>query len=237
MPLILPTAPVPASEVSPKTMIIYGPPKVGKTTMLSALPDCLLVDLENGSDYTSGLKIKLDNILQIEQLTDLIKSAKQPYKYVAIDTLDKLEEWVEAEATRRYKQTPIGKNFSGLSILELPKGAGYLHLRNVFYEMFQKLRALAPYAIFIGHVRDKNLTVEGKEVTSQDLDLTGKVRNIVCAYSDAIGYVYRDKESKLKMTFVTTDIAMCSTRAKHLEGKVFTFEQGNEVKTWKEIYV
>ena len=41
----LPKTVVKASRKSPKNMIIYGPPKIGKTTVLSQLKDCLIIDL------------------------------------------------------------------------------------------------------------------------------------------------------------------------------------------------
>lgn len=237
MPIVLPTTPIKPVDQNPKTIIIYGPPKIGKTSILSALDNCLIVDLENGSDFVTALKVKLDNILQVSQLEDQIKAAKFPYKYIAIDTLDKLEEWCEAEATRRYKLTTQGKNFGGNSVIELPNGGGYFHLRNVFYEYFNRLRNLAPTAIFVGHIRDKLLTSDGKDVAAKDLDLTGKVRNIVCAYTDATAHAYRDKDGKLILSFITTDTANCGSRCPHLTGKAFIFSQPTTATDWKQIFV
>ena len=54
----LPKTKVKASRKSPKNMIIYGPPKIGKTTVLSQLDDCLIIDLEDGSDMVDALKVK-----------------------------------------------------------------------------------------------------------------------------------------------------------------------------------
>ena len=53
----LPKTVVKASRKSPKNMIIYGPPKIGKTTVLSQLDNCLIIDLEQGSDMIDALKI------------------------------------------------------------------------------------------------------------------------------------------------------------------------------------
>ena len=33
---------------NPKVMLLYGAPKVGKTTALSQLKDCLIIDTEQG---------------------------------------------------------------------------------------------------------------------------------------------------------------------------------------------
>ena len=132
----LPKAKVKASRKSPKNMIIYGPPKIGKTTMLSQLDNCLIIDLEDGSDMVDALKIKVNNLEELTEVGKQIVNNKRPYKYVAIDTISKLEEWCEAEAKKLYMKTPMGKNFDtkypGMSILSLPNGGGYLYLRIAF---------------------------------------------------------------------------------------------------------
>ena len=56
---------VKASRKSPKNMIIYGPPKIGKTTVLSQLDDCLIIDLEQGSDMVDALKVKVNNLKEL----------------------------------------------------------------------------------------------------------------------------------------------------------------------------
>ena len=43
-------------------MIIYGAPKIGKTTVLSQLDDCLIIDLEQGSDMLDALKVQVNSL-------------------------------------------------------------------------------------------------------------------------------------------------------------------------------
>lgn len=236
MPITLPTEVIKAEGSSPRIMILYGPPKVGKTTLLSALPGNLILDLEDGSDYVTAMKLKLQNPLQIKPFIDEVAKAKHPYSVVSIETLDRLEMWSEIEATRQYKASIQGKNFSGDSVLELAKGGGYYYLRNTFYSYFVNLCTSAKHVIFTGHVRDKMLTIESKDVTAADLDLTGKIRNIVCSYSDAIGHVYRDKDGKCVISFKSTETVQCGSRCEHLKGKSFTFNTPPTKEDWKQIY-
>ena len=65
----LPKTKIKASRKSPKNMIIYGAPKIGKTTVLSQLDDCLILDLEDGSDMVDALKVKVGNL---KETTDLV---------------------------------------------------------------------------------------------------------------------------------------------------------------------
>ena len=142
----LPTKKVKASRKSPKNMIIYGAPKIGKTTVLSQLDNCLIIDLEDGSDMLDALKVKATNLKELADVGKAIMAAGKPYKYVAIDTISKLEEWCEAEGKKIYMKTPMGKNFEdknpGMSILALPNGAGYLYLRMAYKKWLDKLNML-----------------------------------------------------------------------------------------------
>ena len=189
----LPTEKVKASRKSPKNMILYGAPKIGKTTVLSQLDDCLIIDLEDGSDMIDALKIKVNNLKELADVgREIIKQGK-PYKYIAIDTISKLEEWCEDEGKKIYMKTPMGKNFEtknpGMSILALPNGAGYLYLRMAYKKWLDRMNLLADHIILVGHLKDKKHEKKGKEVAVKDLDLTGKIKQITCANADAVGII------------------------------------------------
>ena len=157
----LPKTIVKASRKSPKNMVIYGPPKIGKTTMLSKLDNCLIIDLEDGSDMVDALKVKVNNLGMLATIGKEIIQEQRPYKYVAIDTISKLEEWCEVEGKRIYMKTPMGKNFEqknpGASVLSLPNGAGYLYLRIAFKQWIDRLNLQADHVILVGHLKDKML--------------------------------------------------------------------------------
>ena len=55
--LQLPVQKIKATHLSPRKLIIYSKPKVGKTSALAELPDSLILDLENGTDF-----LKIGNI-------------------------------------------------------------------------------------------------------------------------------------------------------------------------------
>ena len=229
----LPTTKVKASRKSPKNMIIYGPPKIGKTTILSQLDNCLIIDLENGSDMVDALKVKVNSLKELADLgREIIKQGK-PYKYIAIDTISKLEEWCEGEAKRIYQLTAMGKNFDknkeGLSILSLPNGGGYLYLRLAYKKWIDRLNLLADHVILVGHLKDKMLDKKGKEVSSKDLDLTGKIKQITCANADAIGYIYRD-DDKTMISFNSQGDITAGSRCDHLKGQEMELD-------WSKIFI
>ena len=44
-----------AISTNPKVMLLYGAPKVGKTTALSQLDDCLIIDTEGGANMVEDI--------------------------------------------------------------------------------------------------------------------------------------------------------------------------------------
>ena len=229
----LPKAKVKASRKSPKNMIIYGPPKIGKTSVLAELDNCLIIDLEDGSDMVDALKIKANNLADLQKIgTEIIKAGK-PYKYIAIDTISKLEEWCEDEAKKIYMKTPMGKNFDtknpGMSILALPNGAGYLYLRMAYKKWIDRLNLLADRIILVGHLKDKMLEKKGKEVSVKDLDLTGKIKQITCANADAVGYIYREGDETM-VSFNSLDDVTAGSRCDHLKGQTIPMK-------WSTIFI
>lgn len=229
----LPKKKVKASRKSPKNMIIYGAPKIGKTTVLSQLDDCLIIDLEQGSDMLDALKVQVNSLRELGEIGKEIYQEGKPYKYVAIDTISKLEEWCEEEGKQIYLKTPMGKNFEtknpGMSILSLPNGAGYLYLRMAYKKWIDKLNTLADHVILVGHLKDKMLEKKGKEVAVKDLDLTGKIKQITCANADAVGYIYRDDEQTM-ISFDSLGDVTAGSRCDHLKGKTMPME-------WSKIFI
>jgi len=211
-------------------MIIYGPPKIGKTTVLSQLEGCLIIDLEAGSDMVDALKVQANSLKELGEIgKEIIKQGK-PYKYIAIDTISKLEEWCEDEAKKLYMSTPMGKNFEtknpGMSVLSLPNGGGYLYLRIAYKKWIDRLNKLADHIILVGHLKDKQLEKKGKEVAVKDLDLTGKIKQITCANADAVGYIYRE-DDKTMISFNSLEDVTAGSRCAHLKGETMPLEWSN----------
>ena len=245
----LPTTPLPPTKTWPTKLLLYGQPKVGKTTALAQLPGCLIVELDDGgADYVSGLKVQINNIKEYDELCDELIKQNKPYDFVALDTATKLEEWCEDVATADYKKSGLAsKEFiaGNNSVLTLKSGdfsPGYQWLRNAFQAKLGRLMRGCKNLIIIAHLKEKYLKAldtkeKGKDtpdVYSRDIDLTGKIRTIMTAGTDAIGFLYRSqnpatKEEKLWVSFKTLEAVNCGTRAPHLVGQMFEFD-------WNKIY-
>jgi|688.fasta_scaffold372089_2 hypothetical protein len=241
----LPMAPVKAVSKSPKDLIIFSKPKVGKTSLTAQLPNCLILDFEDGSDYVEAMKLKVDSIADLKAIGKAIKEAGNPYQYIAIDTITAMEDMCIGYAEELYSKSSMGKNWFtegkpkyGI-ITNLPNGAGYPWLRQAFQKVLDYVKGLAPRVILLGHVKDTVLEKAGSEFNSLDLDLTGKIKRITASNSDAIGYLYRKGKQNI-ISFKTTDEVACGARPEHLRNQEIVISEVTDeglVTNWNSIYI
>ena len=251
----LPLKKVKAETQSPKNLIIFSKPKVGKTALLAYLDNCLIIDLESGTDYVDALKIKASSVEDIKNIGEEIKKAGNPYTYIALDTITALEEICIPYAELLYSKKAMGKSWfkqtadgklardSGKAqygnILNLPNGAGYSYLREAMTKIIEYVKTLAPRIILVGHIKDVLLEKSGGEFSSGDLDLTGKMKRIVTSQSDAIGYLYRKGNQNI-LSFATNDSIVCGARPEHLRNKEVIISEMTDkglVTSWDKVYI
>jgi hypothetical protein len=237
MSLVLPTTKVKASQINPKRLLVYSKPKTGKTTAYAGLENNLIIDLENGSDYVDALKIKVGSLKELLEAGNAIIEAGKPYKYVTIDTVTALEEMIMPLAVKLYRQTAMGKNFDGDNVSTLANGAGYLYIRQAFFQVLDFIDTLAPHIILSGHIKDK-VDDKGQMVMSANIDLTGKIKSLICAQADAIGYMYR-RGNETVLSFKTNEEVTCGARPEHLRNEEIVISEmvdGKVSVSWDKVF-
>jgi hypothetical protein len=249
---------------SPRELMIYSKPKMGKTDLISRLEDCAIVDLEGGSGYVNGYVHQVNNLDELGKLLDWMEK-EQPYKYVAFDTMTRLEEWCELEATLNYMNSTQGKKFNvvtedhikeGLapahalgkrfpvgkagfeSVLTLGQGYGYRWLRESFQKWFLRMKKVAPRIIFVAHIKDKMIELkQGDQVSGRDIDLTGKLKSITTSFVDTIAYLHRGSDGNTYLSFQSGEAVAEGSRSKHLTGQdIMIGEWDKEKKDYKETF-
>lgn len=245
--VVLPKKPIKPTHKNPKNLIIFSAPKVGKTSNLAQLENCLIFDLEEGTSYVEGLFVKIKSIADIKKYGEQIKKEGKPYKFIAVDTVTKLEEYSITLAEEMYSKSPMGSKWfqEGKkkygNILGLPNGAGYHWIRLAFDKLISYISTLADHIILVAHVKDVSIGKPGEEISSSDLDLTGKLKRITAANSDAIGFLYRKKNKNI-LSFKTKAEVACGARCDHLRNKeiiLSEFDPETEKVTthWDKIYI
>lgn len=254
MSIILPTEKSKAIRINPRKIILFGKPKIGKSTAMSQLENCLILDLEGGTDFIDALKIdviqlakerEISPILALKQVINTIKEANKVkgeyvYKYGAIDTISVLEDMVMPIALSLYRATTMGRNFQGDNVLDLANGAGYQYTRSALWMVLDELEGCFETLIILAHLKDKMLEKEGKEMTERGIDLIGKSAAILSANVDAIGYMYREDNETI-VNFKPSESVTCGSRCEHLTDKkivlISSDKEGKITVDWSGIFI
>ena len=72
-----------------------------------------------------------------------------------------------------------------------------------------------------------------------NIDLTGKIKSLICANADAIGYMYR-KGTKTILSFKTNEEVTCGARPEHLRNEEIVISQmvdGTLTTDWSKVFV
>lgn len=197
--------------------------------------------MEHGTTFIDALKIEINTLKDLKEVIKAIKEAGKPYKYITIDTITAVEEMAKPLAVKLYQDSPMysTKYADVKDITQLPNGSGWAFLRQAV-EMIVDLVASATENIIIcGHVKDTALS-ESIDGSVKDLDLGGKLKRILSARSDAIGFVHRDENSNLCINFGQDGEVLTGARPVHLANKDIIVaerqEDGTFISRWDRIY-
>ena len=242
--IVLPTEKVKAKVSNPRFLIIFGKPKSGKTTIVSELENNLIIDLEGGSQFLDALSVQARNVADLGEIAAAIRQKNKEcngffYKHITIDNATRLEEMTLSYALTLYNQTPMGKSYRG-DVRMLPNGAGWFYIRQAVRKVIDMFRELCEEFILVGHTKEKLVNKEGEELSEMQLDLAGRLSDIICGEADAIGYVYRKKNQTL-ISFQGGENNIVEARAPHLRGKTVVIaesdESGKITTDWNKIYL
>lgn len=245
--MILPTTITVPIQPEVRRLFVFSGVKVGKTENIMQLPNCLLIDLEDSSGFYPGMAINVKKICREtgkDMLTVLMeikasivdvntKAGKALYDFICLDTTTVLENIARDYGTWLYKQRPGNKYEGSDVVLELPNGAGYGWLRTAFVKIYNSFQALAGKALILsGHVKFTSINKDGKDLQATDVQLTGLLKQIVASDADAIGFMYRNKETNQNiLSFKTKELDLITgARLSYLSGKEFIISEKIEDK-------
>lgn len=258
MPLSIPAPGTicPAISAEPFVAIYYGYPGVGKSPSIAALPDNFYVDCQLGTKYVNCRRVPVANYSEFIEAARYWREHRT--RFVTIDDLTTLYRWSIELATDTYRRKPYGVNFGAKgedSVLDLlgtdasgrSFNSGYRFVREAFMSL---VKLFFPNndnrLILVGHVRDAIMADIGQgekggktnvEFDGKDLDIDGKLRNVLVSECDLAIYMYRSATSVLKLTTaIKRNNAFVKCRCPHLLNKTFDFHTPTTLDDWRQIY-
>jgi hypothetical protein len=206
-----------------KVVILYGEPKVGKTTNATKFPKPLLVAFEKGYSALSGVRA-----VPIQKWSDFKKVLKQLadprahdiYETVVLDTLDIAYSLAEKYICQREGVDDISA---------IPYGKGYSLVKKEFEEALRSIPLMDYGLVMISHAEPKTFVdEEGQEYTKITPTLPKRPRQIALGMADIIGYaknIEKDGETKSVLFLRGTPRFEAGSRFKYTPPYIpFTYE-------------
>lgn len=205
-------------DLKGKYVLVYGAPKVGKTSFAARFKKNLLCAFEMGYNAIDGIYAQpiqkwSDFKLLLRQLEQ--PAAKEKFDTVTIDTAsiayDLCEQFVCA-------QNSVQK------ISEIPWGQGYTQVKSEFESSLRKITMLGYGLILIAHQEVRKETIDGSDIEFYSPALNKRCYEICNRLVDVIGYiaVEWDAEGNSERWLYTrqTPRVVAGSRYKYLAPKI-----------------
>jgi len=204
------------------TFMVYGLPKVGKSTFCASIPDAYFLAFEAGLKALSVYKSPTDKDCfgSYEEFVDVAKSLAQTshgYKTIVFDTVT---------AAYELAVTHVCKKNNVSSLADLEYGRGWAMARDALRRPILGLQRAGLRLVFICHEEIKSTFVFNNEVTVYQPEWNGKqCKQIVYPMVDMIGYMYlknarrgNEMVNARHLTFTQTPHLVAGDRTGKLEG-------------------
>lgn len=203
-----------SKDLKGKYILIYGKPKVGKTTLASHFPKNLLIAFERGYNAVGG--IMAQDITKWAEFKTVIKQlqkeeAKEKFSTITIDTVT--EAWTMCE-----KYICIQNNVQKIS--DIPWGQGYGACKEEFAKCLRDITMMGYGLVLIAHNgRRIEVDEKGSEIEFISPELPKRCYDVVNKLVDIIAYISSEPDGRYLYTRATSNI-MAGSRFPYLAEKI-----------------
>lgn len=167
------------------TVMFYGEPKTGKTTIASQFPKALLLAFETGYLAIPGIMAQpINKWSEFKQVLKQLKDeeAHKQFSNIVVDTVD-----IAYDLCEKFICNQAGVS----AINEIPYGQGWSKASKEFDEALRSIPQMGYGLIMISHSQDKSFVDEnGREYNQIVPTLANRPRLIVDRMSDIIGFAH-----------------------------------------------
>jgi phage nucleotide-binding protein len=168
-------------------LLFYSDPGVGKTTLATTLPaeETLIINSESGLGPVLGkghsvFDVHGDQISRLDDLYKYLRTQKHPFKYVVIDNISELEQWIILSLTKsRNKEFTEIREYGDAAY----KMREYCHLfRDLIYKNITVVFNAWEMPLEIRNIN-------GEVVTKTFPKLAKRISPEVCGIVDVVGHL------------------------------------------------
>ena len=178
MPVALPTARAkPSTDFATKSILVYGPPKIGKSTLASRFPDALFLECEPGLNELEVFKVPTYTWPDFLDACKLVAGGNHKFKTIVIDTVDNAFKYCSDHVNAQHNIEYEG---------DLPHGKGWSFVKNEWHRVLTKLASLPYGLVLISHAVDREVETRTGTFTRTVPSLPDRARGVVLGLVDII---------------------------------------------------
>ncbi len=180
MTLTLPTAKTkPTTEISKQSILLYGIPKLGKSSFASYFPHAMFLECEPGLNHLEVFKVPTYTWEAFLEACKLIAKGDHQFKTIVIDTVDNAFKMCSDYICAKH-----GIEYEG----DMGHGKGWTLVKNEWHRVLTRLASLPYGLILISHAVDKTIETRTGEYTKTQPSLPDRARNVVLGLVEIILY-------------------------------------------------
>lgn len=215
-----------STDLSGYITLIYGPPKIGKSTFGACMPKPLLLAFERGYNAIPG--VIAQDITSWGEMKQVMRELKKPevqenFKSIVVDTID-----IAADFAQKYVCNQLG-------IENIGDGGwttnGWAKYKKEFEDVFRTLAQLGYAIVFISHDKEKTIKPQnGTEYQQIGSSMQSSALSIIENMADIIGYAHPkvnpDGTTQRVLTLRSLDNSIrCGCRFRYIEPEIpFSYE-------------
>lgn len=167
------------------TTLLYGPPKIGKSTVAASYPRPLFAACEEGLKFLDAYKVGIERWEDFVELSALLRKEKHDFRTLVVDTADILFKYCQDYVCKKkHIEHPADEDW----------GKGYEAVRDEFQRHIGPLTVPGPGGktrfgiVFISHA--KTVEVKGRVIKTARIVPTfpNGARKIIMPMVDIVGY-------------------------------------------------
>lgn len=180
----------PKSTFASMNSVVWGDPKVGKSTFASQIPGALFLATEEGQNFLSVFRVPIKSWEDLLATAKELQAGKHEFKTLVIDTVDILYSHCERFVCKR-------ENVDNVADLEF--GKGFAMVRAEFMRVLNGLNMLGLGLVFISHAKEKEFKTKTQSYTVKVCTLSDKPATMVTGLCDFVLYAYIDEKGERVM--------------------------------------
>lgn len=165
------------ADLARQTILVYGPPKIGKSSFASRFPEAVFLECEPGLGQLEVFKVPTYSWEGLLEACRLVAAGGHRFKTVVIDTVDNAFKLCTDHVCAKH-----GIDYEG----DMPHGKGWALVKNEWHRVLTRLASLPYGLILISHAQDKTIETRTGEYTKTQPSLPDRARGVVLGLMDMI---------------------------------------------------